>query len=142
MGFSLYRTRRGQFPRLTFLLGAALLQAALLWAAAQPALADPPPHDTVPDAIQRRVEDYFADRFVYPDTSEWVFNSIEPYPGGSKIVCGTVNYQNAMRKYVGAKHFYAILDDSSISSIGIDEDESEDRSGEAAFKMKTLCQLR
>jgi hypothetical protein len=46
-----------------------------------------------------------------------------------------------MRKYVGAKHFYAILDDTSISTIGIDMDENEDRTGEGAFKMKTLCHL-
>jgi hypothetical protein len=130
MDFSSHAPRR----RLTLLI-------ALAWAAAGPALAAEAADSPVPDAVQRRVEDRFADRFVYPDTSTWVFNSIEPYPGGSKIVCGTVDYQNAMRKYVGAKHFYAILDDSSVSSIGIDEDENEDRTGEAAFKMKTLCHL-
>jgi hypothetical protein len=121
--------------------GRLVLLTALLWAAAGPALAAADADNPVPDAIQRRIEDNFAGRFVYPETTEWVFKSIEPYPGSSKIVCGTVNYQNAMRKYVGIKHFYAILDDSSISGVGIDEDESEDRTGEAAFKMKTLCHL-
>jgi hypothetical protein len=115
-----------------------LFLMALCWA---PAVAAAEADTLVPDAIQRRVEDYFAGRFVYPDTSTWVFASIEPYPGSAKIVCGTVDYQNAMRKYVGPKHFYAILDDSSISGVGIEEDESEDRTGEAAFKMKTLCHL-
>jgi hypothetical protein len=132
MGFSTQTLTRGR--------GRWLLPV-LAWAAAQPALAAADAASPVPDAIQRRIEERFSDRFVYPDTTDWVFKSIEPYPGSSKIVCGTVNYQNAMRKYVGAKHFYAILDDRSISTIGIDEDENEDRTGEGAFKMKTLCHL-
>jgi hypothetical protein len=114
---------------------------ALLLLAAGQAAAAAQADAQVPDAIQRRIEDRFADRFVYPDTTDWVFTSMEPYPGGSKVVCGTVNYQNAMRRYVGAKHFYAILDDTSIPTIGIDMDENEDRTGEGAFKMKTLCHL-
>jgi len=118
-----------------------ILLPVVACASVPPALAAADAGSPVPDAIQRRIEERFADRFVYPDTTDWVFTSIEPYPGSSKIVCGLVNYQNAMRKYVGAKHFYAILDDSSISAIGIDEDENEDRTGEAAFKMKTLCHL-
>jgi len=133
MGFSVLNLLRGARRR--------MLLPILVWAALQPALAAADAASPVPDAIQRRIEERFADRFVYPDTTDWVFKSIEPYPGSSKIVCGMVNYQNAMRKYVGAKHFYAILDDNSISAIGIDEDENEDRTGEGAFKMKTLCHL-
>jgi hypothetical protein len=128
-------------PKIRHLAWAALLLLPGVFMTAGQTAAGAQGDAQVPDSIQRRVEDRFADRFVYPDTTDWVFTSIAPYPGGSKIVCGTVNYQNAMRKYVGAKHFYAILDDTSISTIGIDMDENEDRTGEGAFKMKTLCHL-
>jgi hypothetical protein len=122
-------------------LAPAALAAALLALVGSRCLAASDVDPQVPVTVQRRVEEKFAGRFVYPDTTEWQFNSISPYPGGWKVVCGTLNYQNAMRRYVGVKHFFAILDDDSFSTVGIDLDANEDRTGEAAFKMKTLCHL-
>ncbi len=95
----------------------------------------------VPADVQQMIEDYFQDRFVYPDTTEWHFDFIAPYPGSERIVCGTVNYENARRQYVGEKHFFAIFNRKGVNSIGITQDENEDRLGEGAFKLKTLCHL-
>ena len=97
-------------------------------------------HD-VPADVQRAVEEAFARHFVYPETNDWTFVSIEDYYGG-KLVCGTVNYQNAMRKYTGAKHFYAIVAGLKVGDTAMDEDATEDVTGSAAFAMKTLCHLQ
>ncbi len=97
--------------------------------------------DPIPESLQREIEEKFNDRFVYPDTTEWHFISRYPYPGTYGIVCGILNYQNAMHKLSGARHFYAIMDESSVRSVAIELDEEEDRTGEAAFKMKTFCHL-
>lgn len=130
------RARRGRWGLLAAGFGAAVLASA-----AVPCLAAADADPQIPETMKRRIEAQFAGRFVYPETTDWRFKSIAPYPGGWKVVCGTLNYQNAMRRYVGEKHFYAILDDDSFSTIGIDMDENEDRTGEGAFKMKTLCHL-
>ncbi len=114
---------------------AAVICCPLLSQAAQDTSKD------VPADVQQLVEDYFNDRFVYPDTTDWHFDFIAAYPGSERIVCGRVNYQNARRQYVGEKHFFAIFDRKGVNSVGITQDENEDRLGEGAFKLKTLCHL-
>ena len=114
---------------------------ALTIFAAERALAAADPSRDVPPGVQRLVEDAFAANFVYPETNEWTFVSIEPYYGGN-LVCGTVNYENAMRKYTGSRHFYAVVGEHAVSKTAIDLDANEDVTGAAAFTMKTLCHLK
>ncbi len=131
---SLVRWVASRFPAAPLFL-AAILYGASLAHAAQDASKD------VPADVQEMIKDYFNDRFVYPDTTEWRFDFIAPYPGSERIVCGTMNYENARHQYVGEKHFFAIFDRKGINSSDITEDENEDRLGEGAFKLKTLCHL-
>jgi len=119
-------------PRLAAILLAA---AAPFAAAAPPAAAATTP---IPWAIREQVEAKLAGSFVYPETSNYIFQDYRPYLGQDRVVCGVVDFQSSVKKYVGAHHFYAIVHDGVVGLTQLD-DPVEDVSGERMAKMKLLC---
>ncbi len=84
------------------------------------------------------IEDYMAPNFVLPESSIWRFSAIKPYIGGKKLVCGEVNFQSAMRQYVGFHRFYVTLDDNRVVLAQI-ENKNADPSGKLAARLDLLC---
>jgi hypothetical protein len=84
------------------------------------------------------VEDAMAPKMVLPETAIWEFGPFKPYLGTTKLVCGRVNYQSAMRQYVGFHRFYALMDGEDVTLIQI-QDDPTDPSGKLRAKLDFLC---
>ena len=84
------------------------------------------------------IEESLAHYLVLPGTALWRFSGKKPYLGSTQLVCGSVNYQSSVRKYVGYHRFYALLDDGRVTLSQI-EDRFEDPSGRLGDKLDFLC---
>jgi hypothetical protein len=62
------------------------------------------------------VIDHFSPMFVVPQTAIWEFDSISHYLLGGTLICGKVNYQDSLHRYVGLQPFYLVV--RSNHSIG------------------------
>jgi hypothetical protein len=118
-------------PKLRMAITAAAMTLMASTASAVQA-ADLSPH------LRDVIEDAFAPNLVLPETARWRFDPVRPYLDGQKLVCGWVDYQSAMRTYVGAHRFYAILDGAVVKQAQIN-DPGQDVSGNLAYKLKLLC---
>ncbi len=85
------------------------------------------------------VEDNIAKNLPLPQTANWRFDFMAPYPGGADVVCGSVDYQSLQRKYVGAHRFYVIVYRNQISLAQLQDPPFVDVSGEEARKFHLLC---
>lgn len=79
-----------------------------------------------------------APAMVLPETAIWQFAPIKPYLGSQRLACGAVNYQSAMRRYMGFHRFYAILDDDRVILAQIQND-GQDPAGRLRNKLDFLC---
>jgi len=95
--------------------------------------------DTVPMDIRDIIEDAISPKLVLPETARWDFQSIAPYPGGDKVVCGRVDYQSSARQYVGFHRFYAVMDGTRINTLQLEDPPTTDVSGQQAAKFRMLC---
>jgi len=94
----------------------------------------------VPIPVQRLVKARFAVNMPLPDTALWRFDSVKPYAGGGDIVCGTVNFQNSTRVYMGVLGFYAIISRGKVGLAGIEANNAmEDPTGAFSFAYHNLC---
>ena len=84
------------------------------------------------------VQEWLAPNMVLPNMALWQFGPFKPYVGSARLVCGTVNFQSAMRRYVGSHRFYAILDDGRVTLAQI-QDDQQDTSGRLHKKLDFLC---
>ena len=84
------------------------------------------------------IEESLAHYLVLPGTALWRFAGKKPYLGSTQLVCGSVNYQSSVRKYVGYHRFYALLDGGHVTLSQI-EDRFEDPSGRLGDKLDYLC---
>jgi hypothetical protein len=84
------------------------------------------------------VEEALAPNLVLPQTAMWQFAALKPYVDGARLICGWVNYQSLMRRYVGIRRFYAILDEDRVTLAQIEDDQS-DPSGRLHGKLDMLC---
>jgi hypothetical protein len=117
---------------------AAALAACL--ALAWPARADPPPGtESVPLDIRDAVEAAIAVHLVLPETARWTFEFMAPYITGGKVVCGRVDYQSAMRTYVGAKRFYAVVKHGVVTLSQLQDPPFIDTTGAEARDFALLC---
>lgn len=82
---------------------------ALFLFAAIPALAAGPDRLPVPDSIQQLITDHFSQTFLLPNLVNWNFIEMHKYAVGGYAVCGTVNYPDSTRRYVGAAPFFSII---------------------------------
>jgi len=121
-----------------------VILAGIVFAAAGPALADAPsgpPAGTekVPLDIRDLVEAEIAPHLVLPETAKWDFEFMAPYITGGKVVCGRVDYQSAMRRYVGPKRFYAIIKHGAVSVSQLQDPPFLDSTGAEARDFALLC---
>ena len=84
------------------------------------------------------VEEWLSGNMVLPETALWKFEPVKPYLGSGKLLCGAVNYQSLMRRYVGYHRFYAIMYDDRVTLAQI-ENPGEDPSGRLHAKLELLC---
>jgi len=112
------------------------LRAALALAASGiwPCRAD----EALSQHLRDLIEDYLAPTLVLPETAEWSYDPVKPFVGGQTLVCGWVNYQSSVRKYVGMHRFYAILQGNTVNDAEI-YDPAEDNAGNIAKKFVTIC---
>jgi hypothetical protein len=73
----------------------------------------------IPADKQQAIIDHFAVNFVLRDMVIWKFVFSQPYPTGGIAVCGTVNYPDSTRRYVGSRPFYARFVDGKIVTATI-----------------------
>jgi hypothetical protein len=99
----------------------------------------PPGTSPVPMEVQDMVEDDIAKNLPLPETADWHFDFMAPYPSGGDVVCGSVNYQSLQRKYVGAQRFYVIVYRNKISFSQLQDPPNMDTSGEEARKFHLFC---
>ncbi len=104
------------------------------------ALACPARGRAEPPSIRQQdaIEDYLSPNFVLPQTSVWRFADVKPYIGGQVLVCGKVNFQSAMQRYLGFHRFYAALDHDRVVLAQI-ESPVDDPSGRLSEKLDLLC---
>ncbi len=99
----------------------------------------PPGTRPVSQPVRDLVEAEIGKDFVLPQTTQWRFDYTLPYAGGSgDVVCGSVNYQSAQRKYVGWHVFYAIVDRNTVKLNQV-VDPSFDTTGQIAARFRLLC---
>ena len=114
-----------------------LVMGAWSGIAAPAAATDQPPNEITlheRDLIEASLDPYL----ILPETALWRFTAKKPYLGSTKVVCGSVNYQSSVRKYVGYHRFYALLDDGHVTLSQI-EDQRQDTSGRLREKLDLLC---
>jgi hypothetical protein len=96
--------------------------ALLLMAAAEPASIDVPPD------IRQAVIARLSPQFAVKETAIWEFDSLTPYILGGTLVCGKVNFQNSLRRYMGMLPFYIVVKrggatgDSGIMPLNLEDD--------------------
>lgn len=128
-----------QGPFLRRRAGFAAALALLLLGGARSAGALPPGTSDVPSNVRDQVEAALAPNLVIPETAIWSFAFMAPYVNGGNVVCGAVNYQSAMRVYVGPKRFYAFVNRGVVTFSQLQDPPVIDTSGEEAKKFHLLC---
>jgi hypothetical protein len=118
-----------------YIVGGFLLLLVLVYAF----LPAPPLPPIDADATQRIVREHFKRNLVDPALAVWHFTEIAHYRFGGVIACGTVNYVNSAKVYVGERQFYAIVQDGAYHDGGIVGDSFEDPTGDYAFTAKVAC---
>jgi hypothetical protein len=90
--------------------------------------------------VQRLIQSHFSPNLVLPATALWRFDSVKPYGGGGDLVCGHVNFQNSMRRYLGFLGFYAVVRSNKVALGGIEADDPmQDPTGAFKFAYHNLC---
>ena len=97
------------------------------------------PGDEVALADQQVIIEHFRTTFVYPQFTQWRFESAAPYRLGGNLVCGHVNFQNSNRVFVGEKPFYTVVRNGQYLEGGIVGSKVEDPAGTIAFAYNLLC---
>jgi hypothetical protein len=115
------------------------LSLSLLAAAHAIGAALPAGTESVPIETQDLVEAAIAPQLVLPQTALWQFDFEAPYREGAQVVCGTVNYQSAMRKYLGPQRFYAIIKAGEVTLSQLQDPPYVDPTGAEAARFKLLC---
>ncbi len=67
--------------------------------------------------LQDKVEDKAAAQLVKPETAVWIFDFIRPDPGGGRIICGKINYQDSTKKYRGPYRFFATVRGANVVKV-------------------------
>ena len=93
----------------------------------------------VPMDMQDLVEATLSPQMVLPQTARWDFAFMAPYVGGGDVVCGSVNYQSAMRTYLGPQRFFAIIQHGAVSIALLQDPPFVDTTGAEAARFKALC---
>jgi len=120
----------------------ATLLTALVSLPCAGANAVPAGTQAVPMEVQDLVEAALSPHLVLPQTARWDFTFMAPYISGGNVVCGRVNYQSAMRKYVGAEPFYAIVKRGAVVVALLQDPPWVDTTGAEAERFKALCDRR
>lgn len=94
---------------------------------------------SVPLDMQDLVEAKLSPQMVLPQMARWNFEFMAPYAGGGNLVCGSVNYQSAMRKYLGPQRFYAIIQHGAITIALLQDPPFVDTTGAEAERFRELC---
>jgi hypothetical protein len=91
--------------------------------------------------LQEAVIDHFSPELVLPRTAIWHFSSATPYLLGGTLVCGNVNYQNSVKKYVGRLPFYLVVLKNGTTGDGglLPEDPLLDPTDTARSTYVRLC---
>jgi len=109
---------------------------SLMLVAAAPKHGEP-----VSDELQLKAEASLNLLLIKPESALWTFDWVRPYPGGGSIVCGSVNYQDSAKKYLGPHRFFATLSsgrDPRVTKVAIENDDPTlDRSLD--FDFAALC---
>jgi len=123
------------------MLRGTLLAVSLMVGALGPARGAtlPPGTKSVPLDMQDLVEATLSPQMVLPQTARWNFEFMTPYPGGGNVVCGSVNYQSAMRIYLGPQRFYAIIQHGAVSLALLQDPPFVDTTGAEAERFRVLC---
>jgi hypothetical protein len=113
-----------------------------------PAIAEPQGHalppgtQSVPLETQDLIEAEISRQLVLPQTALWQFDFKAPYGDGGELVCGSVNYQSAMRKYLGPQRFYAILKNGAVKHAQLQDPPYVDPTGAEAERFKLFCERK
>ncbi len=94
---------------------------------------------SVPLETQDLVEAAISPQLVLPQTALWEFDFRVPYSEGGELVCGRVNYQSAMRKYLGPQRFYAIIQGGVVKRSQLQDPPYVDPTGAEAERFRLLC---
>jgi len=94
---------------------------------------------SVPLETQDLVEAELSPQLVLPQTALWQFDFRAPYGPGGEVVCGRVNYQSAMRKYLGPQRFYAIIKGGVVKHAQLQDPPYVDPTGAEAERFSLLC---
>jgi len=117
--------------------------ALALFSSVPPAFARPIDDGAAQAGLSKEMRDLiettFANRFVYPETTQWHFASVKPYFGGSTLVCGHYNGQDSMRVFHGLKPFFVVVTDGVVSDSGFGGEPAHDVIGSLARKLKDIC---
>jgi hypothetical protein len=89
--------------------------------------------------MQDLVEATLSPHMVLPQTAHWYFDFMAPYSEGGDVICGSVDYQSAMRKYLGPQRFYAIIKHGVVSIALLQDPPFVDTTGAEAERFKFLC---
>jgi hypothetical protein len=120
--------------RFTLPILALLLPMVVLAAA-------PPANASISPMLRDAVIDHFSPQLVLPRTAIWHFASASPYLLGGTLVCGDVNYQNSVKKYVGRLPFYLVVKRNGLTGDGgmLPEDPLMDPTDTARGTYVKLC---
>jgi hypothetical protein len=99
----------------------------------------PPGTSPVPVDVQDKVEADVSKFLSLPETAEWQFAFIAPYPGGGDVVCGSVDFQSLERKYIGKQRFFSLVRDGKVTFSQMLDPPAIDVTGNEALKFHLLC---
>jgi hypothetical protein len=89
--------------------------------------------------MQDLIEAEISPQLVLPQTALWQFDFKAPYSEGGELVCGRVNYQSAMRKYLGPQRFYAIIKNGAVQRVQLQDPPYVDPTGAEAERFRLFC---
>ena len=116
------------------------LRRYLLLSLALAPLSVPARATPVPPDVQQRVIAVFSANLVLPDTAVWRFENYVPFPDGGNVACGTVNYQDSTKVYIGWRGFFAVVRGPEITTKGIlPRYKGQDPTGGAMYDYNLLC---
>jgi hypothetical protein len=103
--------------------------------------AAPSANATISPMLREAVINHFSPQLVLPRTAIWHFMSASPYLLGGTLVCGDVNYQNSVKKYVGRLPFYLVVKANGETGDGgmLPENRRSDPTGTARSTYIKLC---